>query len=125
MKWLAALVLVLAAFFTSANPVLASGHCIDADSHVEYIVDSMPMGEIAETITGDELKIFLAAFNATPPVTEYRGDRLVIIASEIMPSRVYGALMAGDCAVFGGIMQIETLRKYKLGIPITPIGWAI
>ena len=119
------MVLVLAAFFTSVPLAFAGGHCIDADSHVEYIVDSMPMGEIAETITGDELKIFLAAFNATPPVTEHAGDRLVIIASEIMPSRVYGALMAGDCAVFGGIMQIETLRKYKLGIPITPIGWAI
>lgn len=125
MKWLAALVLVLAAFFTSASPAFAGGHCIDADSHVESIVDSMPMGDIAETITGDELKIFLAAFNATAPVTAYSGDRIVIIASEIMPARVYGALMDGDCVVFGGTMKVETLAKFKLGISLTPIGWTI
>ena len=122
MRWVAALAL---AFFMSAPPVFASEHCIDADGLVEFIVDSMPMGEVAETISGDELTVFLAAFNATPPVTEYRGDRIVVIASEIMRDRVYAALMAGNCVVFGGIIQVETLRKYKLGIPLTPIGWAI
>ena len=123
MKWLAALVLVLAAFFMSVPLAFAGGHCIDADSHVEYILDSMPMGEVAETITGDELKIFLAAFNATPPVTEYRGDRIVVIGSKIM-LRVYAVLMEGDCVVFGGIMKIETLAKFKRGIPLTPVGRA-
>lgn len=108
-----------------ASPVLAGGYCIDADSHIEFIVDSMPMGEVSETITGDELTIFLAAFNATPPVTELTGDRIVIIASKIMAGRVYAALMNGDCVVFGGMMWIETLRKYKLGIPLSPVGWVI
>ena len=114
-----------AAAFFMVSPVFAGWHCIDADSHVEFIVDTMPMGEIAETLSGDELTVFLAAFNATPPATEYTGDRVVVIASEIMSDRVYAVLMSGDCVVFGGMMWIETLEKYRKGIPLTPAGWTI
>ena len=103
----------------------AGEHCVDADTHVELIVDSMPMGEVVDTLTGDDLTIFLAAFNASPPVTKYTGDRVVIIASEITPSLIYAVLIDEGCVVFAGLIKAETVRKYKMGIPLTPIGWTI
>ena len=107
------------------TPAFASEHCVDTDSHIEMMVDTMPMGEVVDQITGDELTTFLAAFNATSPRTNYTGDRVVIVASEIVPSRIYAILSQGACVVFGGMIKADTIQKYKLGIPLSRIGWTI
>ena len=121
----------VAAFFMFASPaVLAETDvaCIEAEAHAEQLIERIPLADRVETLEGDDLVVFLAAFNASEPVSNYQADELIVLGSIFDPMRYLGLLANKGCLVHSGVVAIWIYEKYKRGEPhvsAEPAGWRI
>ncbi len=103
------------------NKVAAGVHtedvnCVQSDLYIEALLRTVPLSYVIETLIDDDLKVFLVTFNRAAPVTDYKADKIVAVASLFDPLRYRVVMIVNECVMHDGLMDVYKYEYYKAGI---------
>lgn len=87
----------------------------------EWIADVLERNPLIPTkhsvLRGDKVKVFIAAFNATPPKSDYDPDAIVIFVAPTDPRAVVGFVI-DDCMVTANAYPLDVVSSWVNGKPV-------
>ena len=88
----------------------------------EWITDTTERNPLIPTkhsiLKGDKVTVFMAAFNATPPESDYDPDTIVIFIASTDPNAVVG-FVKGDCMLSAHAYPLGAVASWIKGRPIS------
>ena len=87
----------------------------------EWIADVLERNPLIPTkhsvLRGDKVKVFIAAFNTTPPKSDYDPDAIVIFVAPTDPRAVIGFVI-DDCMVTANAYPLDVVSSWVNGKPV-------
>jgi len=87
----------------------------------EWVTDVLDRNPLIPTkhsvLKGDKVTVFMAAFNATPPESNYDPDTIVIFVAPTDPRAVIGFVI-DDCMVTANAYPLDVVSSWVNGKPV-------
>lgn len=97
--------------------------CSDMLSAKEWVTDTIDRNTLLATkhtfLKGDKATVFMAAFNATPPKSNFDPDTIVIFITPTDPNAVVG-FIKNDCMMSAHSYPLGVVSLWMKGQPLNP-----